>query len=434
MRFPWQNRDRVRLLPHKLDTDILPWCRDARLVYVDGTGALRWEDRGWMDDDSWGRWYLSGLTIRETPLLSRKDPGCPTCASLLAAGWGLDEADCGELEAVRETLNGGFTYLEDAVPALAPLLGLLEPGLYVIADGDACPADGGGRFFWDGPDRWTEAPATERVGLSDDDYEYEYPELPPVFLYPSQRRSRFDPNREAYYEERLQQDGPPPRAIALHIQEGLSLLLDGHHKAAAAARLGRTVPCLTILPLEYYAMRPGKLPRTAVRDRAGFGPFTVPAAELPSRWLPERPGQWPKGHPEWPAGRLADREWPAEYRAAGARYPTAKEYAMVTAAEIGYPTDEDLRRWLAEPGRYRRELRAALVLLRGGGDPRLKETALRCAGIPDRWCSLKEEAFRILAAMRGDADAEQFFIDYFVDLDPYSGHPGLTEIADSFWN
>lgn len=255
-----------------------------------------------------------------------------------------------------------------------------------------------------------------------------------MFLYPTQRRSRFDSDREAYYEERLQQDGPLPRAVALRVQQGLNLLLDGHHKAAAAARLGRAVPCLTILPLEYYEMKPGKLPRTAVRDKAGFGPFTVPVAELPAKWLPERPGQRPQGRPEWQVGRLADREWPAEYRAAGARYPTAKEYALVTAAEIGYPTDEDLRRWLAEPGRYRRELRSALVLLRGGGDPRLKETALRCAALPDRWCSLKEEAFRVLAAMRGDPNVEQFFIDYFVDLDPYSGHPALTEIANSFWN
>ena len=431
MKFLWQVRERVRLLPNKLHTDKLPWCREAQLVWVDGTGALRWEDRGWTEN---GAWHLSSLTLRGTPLLSRKDPGCPTCASLLATGWGPATADCPELEAVRETLNGGFTHLEDAVPALAPLLGLLEPGLYVIADGDAYPADGGGRFFWDVPDEWTEAPATEWVGLSDDDYECEYLDNAPVFLYPTQRLSRFDPDREAYYEERLRKDGPPPRAVALRVQQGLNLLLDGHHKAAAAARLGRAVPCLTILPLEYYEMKPGRLPRTAVRDKAGFGPFTVPVAELPAKWLPERPGQRPRGRPEWPVGRLADREWPAEYRAAGARYPTAKEYALVTAAEIGCPTDEDLRRWLAEPGRYRRELRAALVLLRGGGAPRLKETALRCAVLPDRWCSLKEEAFRTLAAMGGDADAERFFIDYFVELDPYSGHPALTDIANSFWN
>ena len=167
MRLPWRERERVQLLPNQLQTEKLPWCRKARLVRVDGTGALRWESRGQMDDDDW---YLSCLTLRGTPLLSRKDPGCPTCQSLLATGWGLATADCPELETVRETLNGGFTRLEDAIPALAPVLGLLEPGLYVIADGDAYPADGGGRFFWDVPDAWTEMPATSGVAPQQDDY------------------------------------------------------------------------------------------------------------------------------------------------------------------------------------------------------------------------------------------------------------------------
>ena len=81
MRLPWRERERVQLLPNQLQTEKLPWCRKARLVRVDGTGALRWESRGQMDDDDW---YLSCLTLRGTPLLSRKDPGCPTCASLLA--------------------------------------------------------------------------------------------------------------------------------------------------------------------------------------------------------------------------------------------------------------------------------------------------------------------------------------------------------------
>ena len=55
MRLSWQKRERVQLLPNKLHTGKLPWCRDARLVWVDGTGALGWEDRGWMEDDTWGR-------------------------------------------------------------------------------------------------------------------------------------------------------------------------------------------------------------------------------------------------------------------------------------------------------------------------------------------------------------------------------------------
>lgn len=435
-----RRRENIEILPIRLDVDKLVWCRDARVLHVDGSGALRWEGRGWEEDAGCGRRQLTSLMLRGTPLLSWKDPGCPTCAGLLAAGWGLAEAGAPELEAVRETLNGGFARLDDAVPALAPLLGLLEPGVYVVADGEAYPADGGGRFFWDVPDEWMAVPATEQTGLTDDDYEYVYPGSAPVFLYPSQRRSRFDPEREAYYEARFQRNGPPPRGIALCVQEGLSILLDGHHKAAAAARLRRTLPCLTVIPLQYYQWRNSRVGGRPERDRAVFGPFSIPTAEIPAKWLPEKPWAHCKRlRGELETGRLADREWPAIYRDAGAGYPTAQEYALVTAAETGYPTDGELARWLAEPQQYRPQLRAALVLLRASGGPRLKEAALRCAAIPDNRCSLKQEAFRVLAGMHKDPDVEDFFVKYFIDLeilpqDRPRGTDILTEIAHSFWN
>jgi hypothetical protein len=41
--------------------------------------------------------------------------------------------------------------------------------------------------------------------------------------------------RVDYYKERFQQDGSLPHGIAVYVTEGMSVLLDGHHKAAAAA-------------------------------------------------------------------------------------------------------------------------------------------------------------------------------------------------------
>ena len=78
------------------------------------------------------------------------------------------------------------------------------------------------------------------------------------------------------------------------------------------------------------------------------------------------------------------------------------------------------------------------MLLRSRGDPRLKRTALACASVGDERCSLKIEAFQVLAEMKGDAEVEAFFIDYFVGLDgPPDAHGSardyLTEIAHSFW-
>lgn len=424
----------VERLAASPDTAKRTWCRMARLVRIRGSGALRWEQRGGTGDGD----FLLRLTLRGTPLLSRQAPLCPTCGSLLAAGWGMDAAECPELDQIRETLNGGFTCLDDAIPALSPMLGLLEPGVYALADGDVFPADGVGRFFWDVPDGPVPAAATAPVGLTDDDFEYEYPPSAPVFLYPSQRRSRLDEERVSFYMGRFRQSAPL-RGIALHVAEGVSLLLDGHHKAAAAARLGRMLPCLTVFPLESYEWKTDPVRKRPERSRACFGPFAVPLKRLPQDALPEQPWKHRKG-PQGPleAGRLADRTLPEAYRAAGERCPTSREYALTAAAGIEYPTDEDLTRWLASPYEYRPRLRAALVLLRSRGDPRLKSLALRCAALPDRWCSLKEESFRVLAGMKGDSDAEAFFVDYFIQLetlpqDRPRGTEILTEIAHSFW-
>lgn len=423
---------RITLLPGRVETGNAPWCREARLLHIDGAGALRWE----VEEDAEASWKkLSWLTLRGTPLAFVQSSGCPTCESLLAAGWGRDRADWPELAAVRRVLNEGFTRLEDAVSDLEPLLALLPAGLYVLADGWTVPAEGSGEFFWDVPDALTPYAATASIELCDDDFSFEWPDCAPIFLYPTQPRSALDEGRVDFFRERYE-SGDAPRALALSLGEGMSVLLDGHHKAAAAARLGRRVPTLTLLPLIGYGyLRTGILGRRLEIDRAFFSPLSVPTAGIPQRYLPDRETLFRRITAPPPAypGHLADREIPAAYRRAARRYLTAQEAAVVSAAGIGFPSDRELEAWLADPSLHRRQLRAALALLRSAGDPRLKPAALRCGAIPARDCSLREEAFRMLAAMRGDPEAEEFFIRYFVDLDEDHGDELLTKIAHSFW-
>lgn len=437
MKMPW-NREAVRVLPAKIDLTQQPWCRDALLLHIRGTGALRWETRALPPEADY---YESArcLTLRGTPLLSGHFAVWETSESRLCTGWGLDTAECPELDALRETLNGGFARLEDAVPALSPLLELLRSGVYVLAESDAYPADGCGQFFWNVSDCLEPNPATALVCLADDDYDYNYERIPPKFLYPSQRRSRLDMERVGYYKERFRQDGPLPHGLAVYVTEGMSVLLDGHHKAAAAALLGRTLPCLTVLRLEHYQLRPLAESRSQEKKAGCFGPFTVPIEDMNGINLPKEPWKLTESSSPLPEGRLADTELPEALLTAGKRYPTAEGYALVSAAEISYPTDKELETWLADPGLYRPELRGALVLLRDRGDSRLKETALRCAAVGDKYCSLKAEAFQVLAELKGDPDVEAFFIDYFVNLEePPNVHGSaqdyLTEIAHSFWD
>lgn len=429
MKMPW-NREAVRILPTKIDLAGQPWCRDALLLHIRGTGVLRWERRLLPANADLYETPLC-LTLRGAPLLSWLAAVYETSESWLCTGWGLDTAECPELDALRDTLNGGFARLVEAVPALSPLLELLPEGVYVLAESDAYPADGCGQFFWGVSDCLEPNPATALVWLSDDDYDYNYERIPPKFLYPSQRRSRLDMERVDYYKERFRQDGPLPHGLALYVTEGMSVLLDGHHKAAAAALLGRTLPCLTVLPLGYYRLDNPK-------QSACFGPIVVPVEDISGVKLPKEPWQYAKGSGPLPKGRLADVELPEALLAAGKRYPTAEGYALVSAAEIGYPTDRELETWLTDPGLYRPQLRGALVVLRSRGDSRLKDTALRCAAVGDAYCSLKAEAFQVLAELKGDPDVEAFFIDYFVSLEEPpivhgSAQDDLTQIAHSFW-
>ena len=195
---------------------------------------------------------------------------------------------------------------------------------------------------------------------------------------------------------------------------------------------GDTLPCLTVLPLGYYRLDNPK-------QSACFGPIVVPVEDISGVKLPKEPWRYTKGSGPLPEGRLEDAELPEALLAAGKRYPTAEGYALVSAAKIGYPTDRELETWLANPGLYRPQLRGALVILRDRGDFRLKDTALRCAAVGDAHCSLKAEAFQVLAELKGDPDVEAFFIDYFVRLEEPPGIHGsaqndLTQIAHSFWD
>ena len=121
MRFPWQKRkvEQPTDFPLKLNTDNLNWCRDARLLLIEGNGTLKWESRGRNED--WSQQYA--LTLRGTPLIVHNAPDCPTCAGLLATGYGLDKADAPELQQISDVINAPYVDLDTSIASMAPLLG-----------------------------------------------------------------------------------------------------------------------------------------------------------------------------------------------------------------------------------------------------------------------------------------------------------------------
>ena len=144
----------IKLLEQKEDL----WSRGAALVSIKGTGALKKAPAETVSREYAGdmAYYL---TINDTVLAKTGEPVCPTCAAVLATGYGREHTNLEEILCTGRRLNEDFISLEDSIEKAGPLLGLLEPGIYVLADLMVCPADGNGRFFWDFPENACENPA-----------------------------------------------------------------------------------------------------------------------------------------------------------------------------------------------------------------------------------------------------------------------------------
>ena len=230
----------------KMQADIRMLRHDADALACsvrNGAYALKTER---LDDRShYGDMLLpSVLTLHGVPIVQMKTALCPTCSGLLAAGYGLSTADAGELSRISEAVNADFVGLAESLEILKPLLGLLPDGIYLLRDTVVYPTDGEGRFFWAVPPEMTHYRA-----YSESIYSHETLTCVSAdgrFLYPSQSPGRYSAERVQYYTERLQAGRNAPRAVAYHVLGGMSVLLDGHHKACAAARLHIPLRCLVI--------------------------------------------------------------------------------------------------------------------------------------------------------------------------------------------
>lgn len=216
------------------------FCRDAVLVRLKGgLEKLVCRDYGSEKKEAYDL-YLDGVPLVETYI-----PGCGTCSTRLSAGYGDGLMKQEECLAVRDGLNAGFNGLKKSLKTLAPFVGLMKSGLYIVADFDLFPVQNHGGFceyFWDVPDYSTELHFHHAWGE---------PHMldAPLFLAPSQRAAQMNPEQVEHYRQRLDEGDAFPRAVALYMNGGVALLLDGHHKAAACAAEGIPVKTLVIFPI-----------------------------------------------------------------------------------------------------------------------------------------------------------------------------------------
>ena len=223
----------VEILDIKLDTSDVPSIKEARLVHINGKAKLVNDVARYGSDHRSPR----QIKLNDVPLLQAKIPNCPTCCSLLATGYGIENANCKELLAIQESINSNYISLEKSIRDIEPLLTLFETGFYLIADAICYPTDGDKNFFWNVPNK-----------LENENY-FEYIYGQPVYLYPTQTTDSYDKNRVNYYTSKFKElSDSSPRAIVYYLDNFMNFVIDGHHKACASALLGEPLRCLLIIP------------------------------------------------------------------------------------------------------------------------------------------------------------------------------------------
>lgn len=110
--------------------------------------------------------------LNDIPIFYAHSPGCPTCASLIATGLGIERTKCSELEKISNKINGYFISINHSIESIESLLRLLESGLYIIADMLCYPTDGNEKFFWNTSNNYTENLATQAGIMNDSDFMY----------------------------------------------------------------------------------------------------------------------------------------------------------------------------------------------------------------------------------------------------------------------
>ena len=289
----------VEILDVKLDTSNIPSIKEAKLVYINGKAKLVNDVARYGSDHRSPR----QIKLNDVPLLQAKIPNCPTCCSLLATGYGIENTNCEELLAIQESINSNYISLEKSIRDIEPLLTLFETGFYLIADAICYPTNGDKNFFWNVPNK-----------LENENY-FEYIYGQPVYLYPTQTTDSYDKDRVEYYIDKfIELDDASPRTIVYNFTDYINFVIDGHHKACASALLGEPLRCILIIPAivtKYY-----NIEKERNEVYLDFSSIKVSQAEIPEKHLPfikEKRFKSKKKEITIEDGILNKREWEKEY-------------------------------------------------------------------------------------------------------------------------
>ena len=413
----------VELVDVKADTSEMINIKDSKVVYINGAGKLK----TFFSDG----YYPAKIRLNGIPLVRINSPYCPTSNSLLATGYGIENANCQELMEIQKEINADFISLENSIKAMEPLLKLFETGFYLIAEAECYPTDGNGNFFWNVPNEFTDSPATGLAYLKDSDTDTSYVFNQPVYLYPTQTTDCYNEERVEYYIDKFNNE---PRAIVYNFGGFINFIIDGHHKACAAALLGKPLKCLLIIKGEYS--------QNYGEDNQIFLNFlssNIRKEDIPIKYQPflkEKEKNW--GSMIINEGTVNKRQWEDKYINSAKKYPSLIEYAtkvddliyenieisdeLINYCLINFDIDSQVKA---------RKIFRNLEFL---DVEKAKDFAVRYAK-----ASLKQEIsnklklviYNFLVNMKNNTEVEQIFIDYIVCNEDRDDP--VLELINSYW-
>ena len=428
----------VEIIDIKLDTSTIPSIKEAKLVYINGKSKLV-TDIGRYDSN-----YRSPYQIKlnDVPLLQAKISNCPTCCSLLATGYGIENANCKELLDIQEKINSDYISLEKSIRDIEPLLTLLETGFYLIADAICYPTDGDKNFFWNVPNEEIETLATGPAAIYDDEdayFNYIYGE--PVYLYPTQTTDSYDENRVKYYIDKFKElSDSSPRAIVYYLDNLMNFVIDGHHKACASALLGEPLRCLLIIPgvfTKYYNIKEDKN-----KIYLAFSSTDISNVDIPEKYSSLVKVEIPASRSKEiiiKDGIVNKRNWEKKFLDSVKKYLTQKEYGIIVDILINDKieiTDDLIEYCLIHFDiKSQTKMEKIIYKLKLLNIGKAQDIALKYARNSLKYeinKNLREFIYKILVSIKNNNKVEQIFVDYYTYYSENKEDPVL-EIINSYW-
>ena len=427
----------VEILDVKLDTSDVPNIKEAKLVYINGKGKFV-EDMGENEAD-----YMSPcqLKLNDVPIVQAKIPDCPTCCSVLATGYGIENTNCQELLDIQEKVNSNYISLEKSIENIKPLLTLFETGFYLIADAICYPTDGNKNFFWNVPNKPVETLATGPAYLGDNENSSTYIWGQPVYLYPTQTTDSYNENRVGYYMDKIKELGDSsPRAIVYNFSDFINFVIDGHHKACASALLGEPLRCLLIIPgvfTKYYNVKEDKN-----KIYLAFSSTDISNVDIPEKYSSFVKVEIPAPRSKEiiiKDGIVNKRNWEKKYLDSAKNYLTQKEYGRIVDILINDKIEitDDLVEYCLIHFDIKSQTKMEKIIykLKLLNIGKAQDIALKYARNSLKYeinKNLREFIYKILVSMKDNNEVEQIFVDYYTYYSENKEDPVL-EIINLYW-